>query len=121
MSTRSGIVAKVNNKYRLIYCHFDGYPEHNGFILKTHYNSQEKFEELLSYGDMSSLDKTIDTCKFYSKHYGEELKFKEFDSFLEIEVYCAKSWMEFLYFFDEKSNSVKGYSISNGRLLEIVI
>lgn len=38
-----------------IYSHWDNYPEHNGRILRTHYNTREKVEELIDLGDCSSI------------------------------------------------------------------
>ena len=38
-----------------IYSHYDNYPEHNGRILQTHYNTREKVEALVDGGDVSCL------------------------------------------------------------------
>lgn len=38
-----------------IYSHYDNYPEHNGRILQTHYNTREKVEALVDSGDVSCL------------------------------------------------------------------
>ena len=38
-----------------IYSHWDNSPEYNGRILRTHYNTREKVEELVDGGDVSSL------------------------------------------------------------------
>jgi hypothetical protein len=38
-----------------IYSHWDNYPEYNGRILRTHYNTREKVEELIDSGDCSSI------------------------------------------------------------------
>ena len=60
MSTRSYIAEELpNGKYKVIYCHFDGYLEHNGEILINHYQNRNKLERLLGLGDLSSLDKNI--------------------------------------------------------------
>ena len=43
MSTRSMICMKdEGDKYKCIYCHSDGYLEHNGAILIDHYKDKEK-------------------------------------------------------------------------------
>ena len=56
MATRSNIGYTLpTGEIRMIYCHYDGYPEHNGRILQEHYSSQERVEELVSFGDMSIL------------------------------------------------------------------
>jgi hypothetical protein len=46
MSTRSFIALEEGDKYKAIYCHWDGYPEHNGKILVANYNTQEKIKKL---------------------------------------------------------------------------
>ena len=38
-----------------IYSHYDNYPEYNGRILRTHYNTREKVAELVDGGDVSCL------------------------------------------------------------------
>lgn len=56
MSTHS-FIGKENTdgSIRAIYCHFDGYPEHVGNVLKEHYTAGEKVDELLDLGDLSYL------------------------------------------------------------------
>ena len=55
MATRSNICVKVDDVYRTVYCHYDGYLAYNGAILLKHYNSQGLAEELVTNGDISSL------------------------------------------------------------------
>lgn len=38
-----------------VYCHWDGYPEHNGRILVQHYQNREDVKQLIDGGSMSSL------------------------------------------------------------------
>jgi len=38
-----------------VYCHYDGYIQHNGRKLVEHYNTKELVEELINGGDMSQL------------------------------------------------------------------
>ena len=55
MGTRSFITIKhKDNTYSGVYCHWDGYPEWLGRILKTHYNGKSLVSELIDGGDMSS-------------------------------------------------------------------
>jgi hypothetical protein len=56
MSTHS-FIGKQNQdgSIRAIYCHFDGYPKHVGKMLKEHYTTDSKVDELLDLGDLSSL------------------------------------------------------------------
>ena len=56
MATRSTIaVQHIDGTVSSVYCHWDGYLEHNGKILLENYNTIEKVEELISLGDISSL------------------------------------------------------------------
>ena len=56
MSTRSTIsIQNEDGTVLTVYCHFDGYPEHNGRILLDHYNDEKLARELISFGDMSYL------------------------------------------------------------------
>lgn len=75
MSTRSAIAIQEtkNGPVRHIYCHYDGYPSHNGKILNEHYRDPAKVKELLALGDMSSLDETIDKSVFYHRDRKERL------------------------------------------------
>jgi len=56
MSTRSRIgILNPDGSTRTIYCHSDGYPEHQLPILTQHYSTVEKVAELLKLGDISVL------------------------------------------------------------------
>lgn len=56
MSTTSSIgIKRRDGSETRIYCHYDGYIEHNGVILQLAYNTAEKVEALLALGDLSSL------------------------------------------------------------------
>lgn len=59
MSTRSFICLKKGDDYKVIYCHWDGYPSNNGMILKNSYTNVGKINELLELGDISSLGNEI--------------------------------------------------------------
>jgi hypothetical protein len=56
MSTRSTIsIQTPEGDIRTIYCHYDGYLSHNGALLHTYYNTEEKVNALIDLGDLSSL------------------------------------------------------------------
>lgn len=56
MATRSTIaVQHADGTVSQTYCHWDGYPSHNGKLLLENYVTLEKIEQLVSFGDMSSL------------------------------------------------------------------
>ena len=44
-----------NESILSIYSHWNNTPEHNGRILRTHYNTREKVEALVNGGDVSCL------------------------------------------------------------------
>lgn len=56
MSTNSTITVKIKeDKYMSIYCHYDGYPSHNGQLLLDNYNTLDKATALVMLGDLSVL------------------------------------------------------------------
>jgi hypothetical protein len=60
MGKRSHIgVRNLDQTIDYIYCHWDGYPEHNGKILSEHYQDMDRVNALMKLGDLSSLDKEI--------------------------------------------------------------
>ena len=68
MATRSLIGIKLNDGItKVIYCHWDGYPEHNGQLLVDHYNSPSAIVELMELGDLSSLAETPAKCSAYHR------------------------------------------------------
>jgi hypothetical protein len=83
MATRSYIgVRNTNGTVDYIYCHFDGYPEHNGQILTEHYADMGKVNALLKLGDLSVLGEEIGEkhdfdkpikgwCRAYGRDRGE--------------------------------------------------
>ncbi len=59
MGTRSRIGIQLQDSSIVsVYCHYDGYPEHNGRILKEEYTTKEQVEDLINGGSMSSLKTT---------------------------------------------------------------
>jgi len=65
MSTNSTISIKKADKYKTVYCHWDGYLSYNGVLLFKYYKTYNDVENLISHGDMSSLGESIEKCKFY--------------------------------------------------------
>ncbi len=58
MATRSAIGIVDGDRCISIYCHWDGYPSHNGIILLEHYD-RAKTLELVSLGSLSVLRENI--------------------------------------------------------------
>ena len=68
MGTRSRIGVMHGTVCKSVYCHWDGYLEHNGAILQEHYDSA-KANNLVALGDLSSLKPEI----------GEKHAFSQFE------------------------------------------
>ena len=64
MSTRC-LIGKINRNGlgRYIYCHHDGYPDNILPILEENYDTEEKVDELLNIGNISSLESTLEATK----------------------------------------------------------
>ena len=99
MGTRSTIALEfADSTVQQIYCHWDGYLEHNGQILQKHYSDPFKLRDLIDLGDMSSLGERIGTqhafdkapegeCTFYLRDRKEQgCKAK---SFVDFQDYLA--------------------------------
>ena len=126
MGTRSMIA--IQNPYskdvRAVYCHWDGYLEHNGSLLHKHYSTSAKVNNLIALGGLSSLrpelgekhafsqhelpkdeveafkEATKDMCTFYARDRGETgQEFKVFPTLKKAEDYYEGSWCEYLYLF----------------------
>lgn len=72
MATRSRIAIETQDGVISIYCHWDGHIETNGKILFENYD-REKTEQLIALGNISSLDKTIETTDAYHRDQGDDL------------------------------------------------
>jgi hypothetical protein len=110
MGTRSTIALEfADGTVEQVYCHWDGYLEHNGKILFENYSNPFILRDLIDLGDLSSLRPTIgtkhafsqfdlpkeeveafvklteDMCTFYGRDRGEDgagaKKFKDFEDY----------------------------------------
>ena len=109
MATRSYIgIRNTDASVDYIYCHFDGYPEHNGAILREHYSNINRVNELLNLGDLSVLgqfigekqdfDKRIqDTCLAYGRDRGESNVSKKNGGYDEL---ITDQNVDYVYIFD---------------------
>lgn len=61
---------RENNEVEYVYCHYDGYLDGVGAILKNY--NLDSLDEILKCGDMSSLHSVVGDCNFYKdiKEYG---------------------------------------------------
>jgi len=70
MATRSTIAMKTpEGNVRAIYCHWDGYPAHNGEMLRRYYTDPAKVKELIDLGDLSSLRMEIGQKHPFDRNY----------------------------------------------------
>jgi len=97
MGTRSTIALEfADGTVQQVYCHWDGYLDHNGKILQEHYSDPFKLRQLIDLGDMSSLGANIGNqhafdkaaegeCTFYGRDRKESgvsaKKFKDFEDY----------------------------------------
>ena len=122
MGTRSMIAIQnpYNKTVRAVYCHWDGYLEHNGALLQKHYSASPKANNLIALGDISSLkaeigekhdfsrlDSTLPEAEyeklygnmttFYTRDRGEDTPFQVFKTLAEAEEHYT--WSDYFYCF----------------------
>ncbi len=110
MATRSTIaIEHENGTVDQIYCHWDGYLEHNGQMLIHYWQDRYKIEQMIQLGNMSSLGTEIGSkhdfdnphrgeCNFYGRDRGEGgVAAKRFKSFEDYEQ--NHSYEEYEYIF----------------------
>lgn len=94
MGTRSRIAVMHGTVCKSVYCHWDGYLEHNGAILQEYYDSS-KANQLVSMGDLSSLGKNIGEAHPFSK-FGIDKEDPDFDKLMALcEKAEANGWSTF--------------------------
>ena len=68
MGTRSTIALEfADGTVEQVYCHWDGYLEHNGQLLLKHYSNPFILRDLIDLGDISSLKSTVGTKHAFSQ------------------------------------------------------
>ena len=92
MGTRSTIALEfADGTVEQVYCHWDGYLEHNGQILAKHYMDPFKVRDLIALGGFSSLDTTVEATKSTAyTQSGEDLdinKFIDFEDYVDNHQY----------------------------------
>lgn len=132
MGTRSRIGVMHGDVLKSVYCHWDGYLEHNGRILLEHYDSA-KANHLVALGDISSLDKNVEIPEgaehtfdsptkgitvFYGRDRGETgCDFQVSHTFNDFLEKCDASGVEYYYIMRDGvwycGNTYDGTKISN--------
>ena len=87
MGTRSRIAVIHGEIAKSVYCHWDGYLEHNGAILQEHYDSS-KANHLVALGDLSALRPELGEKHAFSQFEMEEMDREEF-------VRTTENWCTF--------------------------
>jgi hypothetical protein len=103
MGTRSTIALEyADGTVEQVYCHWDGYLEHNGQILQKHYSDPFKLRDLIDLGDLSSLGERIGSqhafekapegeCTFYLRDRKEQgcksKKFIDYEDYVDNHQY----------------------------------
>ena len=73
MGTRSTIALEfADGTVEQVYCHWDGYLDHNGKILQEHYSNPFILRDLIDMGDLSSLGTQIGQAHPFSPHGSKE-------------------------------------------------
>ena len=132
MGTRSSIAMKTEDGIRAIYCHWDGYIDHNGRILKEFYSTDEKVKALLDLGDLSSLRQEIGEQQDFDAKYKENPELPMFENwrlaygrdrgetdveaqtFEDVKTWVeaeAERWCEYFYLWDGRD-----WIVSNGKM-----
>ena len=138
MATRSRIAIETsddqgNKVIKSIYCHFDGYIDHNGKILQEFYTSESKVKSLIELGDISILAKEVSTNEShdfgnpkkgvvvaYHRDRGEDLSPPRENS--SVSEFFKSDIEEYGYLFTEEGEwLVKGYGHGDPLPLKYVI
>ena len=116
MATRS-MIGKLNDNGTVtaIYCHWDGYLEHNGNILAENYTNPNRVDQLMELGDLSVLgqyigekhdfdNRTLGYCSAYGRDRGEKNTAAKTYSLNQYtyENMANESGVEYVYLFDGK-------------------
>jgi hypothetical protein len=117
MATRSSIAYKTSRGVTAVYCHWDGYPAHNGAILQEHYQAAYKISRLVNLGDLSvlaeepipaadqkghSFENPFDgVCVYYGRDRGEpNTDCKEFETIGDWVEHYEGAGCEYFYLWD---------------------
>ena len=77
MATRSTIALEfADGTIQQVYCHWDGYLEHNGQILLKNYSDPFKLRDLIDEGDISSLGPNVGRKHAFSPFEGDKADYE---------------------------------------------
>ena len=142
MATRIAI-KHGRDTIKSVYCHWDGYPEHNGRILEEYYTTPFIVNELINMGPISSLGATIGKkvefnvsvdyipndfeiciskqCKFYNRDRGEVGTYQVFKTEVELVEHYGSAGVEYYYLFDNGVWYVRDYRDAEWKEVESLL
>ena len=115
MGTRSTIAIEfADASVSQIYCHWDGYLENNGQILRDNYTDPFKVRELIDLGDFSALRETVEETRegCYSQR-GEDCGARRYMNVDEYFADCQQE--EYDYLLTERTGWLVRCYASNGK------
>lgn len=135
MATRSSIGMELENGEVLaIYCHWDGYPSHNGKILYQNYSDRNKVIELINLGDISILEREVNPPKFSEHSFGYPFpnvtvsyhrdrgeKYKQPEKYPSVESFSQNFGQSWAYLFDRNGQWLATRSPGNFSPLNIFL
>ena len=98
MGTRSTIALEfADGTVEQVYCHWDGYLEHNGKILATHYMDPFKLRDLIDLGGFSSLRETVgETAQEAYTQRGEDCDINKYKDLAEYFAECQQEEYDYI-------------------------
>jgi len=106
MSTRSNIVLlRDNGSCSAIYCHYDGYLEHNGKMLLDNYTSTQDVRALVSMGDIRALKPTLDEMTEIEDYRVYDDPPQNFSTLRGYMSQVDTLFIEFIYLWSEEDES----------------
>lgn len=108
MSTRSAIGYPTDNGFKLIYCHYDGYPGHVGKLLREKFDSLEHAKDLTEGHAIR--------C-FYDTGVIE--RFDDGEAFFAESVQEGINGFDYLYFYDAEKAGWRCFGQRIGSVVEI--
>ena len=80
MATRSTIALEfADGTVQQVYCHWDGYLENNGQILRDNYSNPFKLRELIDLGDISSLKPEVGVAHPFG-YFGTDITAEDYEA-----------------------------------------
>lgn len=134
MATRS-MIGKLNEDKKTvtaIYCHWDGYLEHNGQLLTDNYTNANKVDQLMELGDLSVLgqyigekhdfdNRILGYCSAYGRDREERNTAARTYSLSEYDMpnMGDKRGVDYVYLFDGKQWLYQNYGSTDWKSVSI--